>query len=260
MPPYNNDQLTRGCSASQGLGQQILAAFCLSGGHGAVVDLSLDSAKESIKTINAEVKEKGLPEAKLRPYECNTADEAVVKKTWAQIEKDFGKVDVVCTNAGITGGVAAEDYDFNDWKNMLDVNVNGTFLFAKEAGHHMIKQGIKGSIIMVSSMSGVIVNRPQKQSAYNTSKAAVVQMMKSFASEWGEHGIRVNAISPGYIQTAVNEGEEMEKLSKGWIKDIPLHRIAKPEEFRGTAVYMASDASSYLTGSQIVVDGGYTVW
>ncbi|KAG9559838.1 NAD(P)-binding protein, partial [Aureobasidium melanogenum] len=246
--------------ASQGLGQQILAAFCLSGGHGAVVDLSLDSAKESIKTINAEVKEKGLPEADLRPYECNTADEAVVKKTWAQIEKDFGKVDVLCTNAGITGGVAAEDYDFNDWKNMLDVNVNGTFLFAKEAGHHMIKQGIKGSIIMVSSMSGVIVNRPQKQSAYNTSKAAVVQMMKSFASEWGEHGIRVNAISPGYIQTAANEGEEMEKLSKEWIKDIPLHRIAKPEEFRGTAVYMASDASSYLTGSQIVVDGGYTVW
>lgn len=162
---------------------------------------------------------------------------------------------------------------------MLDVNVNGTFLFAKEAGHHMIEQGIKGSIIMVSSMSGVIVNRPQKQSAYNTvsydlsmsqllviakpssqSKAAVVQMMKSFASEWGEHGIRVNAISPGYVQTAANEGEEMEKLSKGWIKDIPLHRIAKPEEFRGTAVYIASDASSYLTGSQIVVDGGYTVW
>jgi len=85
-------------------------------------------------------------------------------------------------------------------------------------------------------------------------------MMKSMASEWGEHGIRVNAISPGYIQTAANAGEEMEKLSKEWVKDIPLHRIANPEEFRGTAVYMASDASSYLTGAQIVVDGGYTVW
>jgi len=85
-------------------------------------------------------------------------------------------------------------------------------------------------------------------------------MMKSFASEWGEHGIRVNAISPGYIQTAANEGEEMQELAKGWIEDIPLHRIAKPEEFRGTAVYMASDASSYMTGSQVVVDGGYTVW
>ncbi|TIA08198.1 NAD(P)-binding protein [Aureobasidium pullulans] len=246
--------------ASQGLGQQILAAFCLSGGHGAVVDLSLDSAQKSIETINAEVKEKGLPPAKLHPYDCNTADEQGVKKTWNQIVKDFGKVDVLCTNAGITGGVPAEDYDFNDWKGMLDVNVNGTFLFAKQAGQHMIEKHIKGSIIMVSSMSGVIVNRPQKQSAYNTSKAAVVQMMKSMASEWGEHGIRVNAISPGYIQTAANEGEEMEKLSKEWVKDIPLHRIAKPEEFRGTAVYMASDASSYLTGAQIVVDGGYTVW
>lgn len=164
----NDGQLTQHSSASQGLGQQILAAFCLSGGHGAVVDLSLGSASKSIETINAEVKEKGLPEANLRPYECNTADEAAVKKTWAQVSKDFGKVDVLCTNAGITGGVAAEDYDFNDWKGMLDVNVNGTFLFAKEAGQYMIKQGIKGSIIMVSSMSGVIVNRPQKQSAYNT--------------------------------------------------------------------------------------------
>ncbi|OBW69623.1 MAG: Uncharacterized protein AUREO_002950 [Aureobasidium pullulans] len=226
--------------ASQGLGQQILAAFCLSGGHGAVVDLSLDSAQKSIETINAEVKEKGLPPAKLHPYECNTADEQGVKKTWNQIIKDFGKVDVLCTNARITGGVPAEDYDFNDWKGMLDVNVNGTFLFAKQAGQHMIEKHIKGSIIMVST--------------------AVVQMIKSMASEWGEHGIRVNAISPGYIQTAANEGEEMEKLSKEWVKDIPLHRIAKPEEFRGTAVYMASDASSYLTGAQIVVDGGYTVW
>jgi sorbose reductase len=88
----------------------------------------------------------------------------------------------------------------------------------------------------------------------------VIQLVKSLASEWGEYGIRVNAISPGYIQTAANEGEEMEELSKGWIRDIPLHRIAKPEEFRGTAVYMASDASSYMTGSSVVVDGGYTVW
>jgi sorbose reductase len=160
-------KLTLYSSASQGLGQQILAAFCLSGGHGAVVDLSLSSAKKSIETINAEVQSAGLPPSHLRPYECNTADESAVKSTFAQIVKDFGKVDVLCTNAGITGGEAAEDYDFGDWKGMLDVNVNGTFLFAKEAGKHMIEQKIKGSIIMVSSMSGVIVNRPQKQSAYN---------------------------------------------------------------------------------------------
>ena len=84
--------------------------------------------------------------------------------------------------------------------------------------------------------------------------------MKSLAAEWAPHGIRVNALSPGYIQTTANEGEEMEKLSKQWVKDIPMGRIAKPEEFRGTAVWMCSDASSYLTGSDIIVDGGYCVW
>lgn len=85
-------------------------------------------------------------------------------------------------------------------------------------------------------------------------------MMKSLAAEWGEHGIRVNAMSPGYIQTAANEGEEMKELSKKWVEMIPLGRIAKPEEFRGTAVYLASDASTYLTGAEVVVDGGYTIW
>jgi sorbose reductase len=85
-------------------------------------------------------------------------------------------------------------------------------------------------------------------------------MMRSMATEWGEHGIRVNALSPGYIQTAKTQGEEMEKMSKEWLDMIPLQRIAKPEEFRGTVVWMASDASSYLTGSDIVVDGGYTAW
>lgn len=155
-------------SASQGLGQQILTAFCLSGGHGAVIDLSLSSAKDSISTITSEVTSAGLPAPNLRPYECDTADESAVTSTFSQIVKDFGKVDVLCTNAGITGGEAAETYDFENWKKMMDVNVMGTFLFAREAGAHMIDQGIKGSIIMVSSMSGTIVNRPQKQSAYNT--------------------------------------------------------------------------------------------
>ncbi|KAJ9493902.1 hypothetical protein H2202_010569 [Exophiala xenobiotica] len=244
--------------ASQGLGAQILAAFALSGAKGAVVDLSKESADKSLKNIKQEVTDAGLPEPELRGYECNTASEEMVTKTWDQIVKDFKRVDVLVTNAGLAGGSAAEDYDFKEWQKILDVNVNGTFLFARVAGKHMIEQGIKGNIIMVSSMSGSIVNRPQKQSAYNVSKAAVAHMMRSMATEWGEHGIRVNALSPGYIQTAKTQGEEMEKMSKEWLGMIPLQRIAKPEEFRGTVVWMASDASSYLTGSDIVVDGGYT--
>lgn len=118
--------------------------------------------------MQAEVKEAGLPEANLRPYECDTSDEQAVKSTFKQIVQDFGKVDVLVTNAGITGGNPAEEYSYEEWKKMLEVNIDGTFLFARETGKHMIEKGIKGAIIMVSSMSGRIVNKPQKQSAYNT--------------------------------------------------------------------------------------------
>ncbi|KAJ4319184.1 hypothetical protein N0V94_004057 [Neodidymelliopsis sp. IMI 364377] len=225
------------CSASQGLGQQILAAFTLSGAHGAVVDLTQASAEKSVQTLIKEAKSHGLPEPKLHAYECDTSSEEVVKSTWEKIVNEFGKVDILVTNAGITGGAPAEDYPYEDFKRMIDVNLTGTFLFARTAGKW-----------------------PQKQSAYNASKAASAQLMKSLASEWAPHGIRVNALSPGYIQTEANEGEEMEKLSKGWIKDIPMARIAKPEEFRGAAVWLVSDASSYVTGSEIIVDGGYTIW
>lgn len=246
--------------ASQGLGQQILAAFTLSGAHGAVVDLKQDSAEKSVKTLLEETRKAGLPEPKLHAYECDTSDEKGVKETWDAVVKEFGRVDILVSNAGITGGAPAEDYPYKDFKTMIDVNLIGTFLFARTAGKWWIENKVDGRILIVSSMSGSIVNRPQKQSAYNASKAASAQLMKSLASEWAPYGIRVNALSPGYIQTEANEGEEMEKLSKEWIRDIPMARIAKPEEFRGAAVWLVSDASSYVTGSEIVVDGGYTIW
>ncbi|KAF3041052.1 hypothetical protein E8E11_007986 [Didymella keratinophila] len=246
--------------ASQGLGQQILNAFTLSGAHGAVVDLSQESAEKSIKHLIQESKDAGLEAPKLHAYECDTSSEEGVQSTWDKIVKEFGKVDILVTNAGITGGAPAEQYPYEDFKKMIDVNLTGTFLFTRAAGKWWIDNKVDGRVLVVSSMSGSIVNRPQKQSAYNASKAAVAQYMKSLASEWAPHGIRVNALSPGYIQTEANEGEEMEDLSKEWLKDIPMARIAKPEEFRGAAVWLVSDASSYVTGSEIIVDGGYTIW
>ncbi|KAJ4369392.1 hypothetical protein N0V86_009224 [Didymella sp. IMI 355093] len=246
--------------ASQGLGQQILNAFTLSGAHGAVVDLTSESAEKSIEHLIQEAKDAGLEAPKLHAYECDTSSEEGVQSTWDKIVKEFGKVDILVTNAGITGGAPAEEYPCQDFKRMIDVNLIGTFLFTRTAGKWWIDNKVDGRVLVVSSMSGSIVNRPQKQSAYNASKAAVAQYMKSLASEWAPHGIRVNALSPGYIQTEANEGEEMEKLSKEWLKDIPMARIAKPEEFRGAAVWLVSDASSYVTGSEIIVDGGYTIW
>ncbi|KAI4669916.1 uncharacterized protein J4E79_000196 [Alternaria viburni] len=246
--------------ASQGLGQHILAAFALSGAHKTIVDLKQEGADRSASALVEEAKNQGLPPPKVHGYECDTSSEEGVKSTWENIVKDFGTVDILVTNAGITGGAPAEDYPFEDFKRMIDVNLTGTFLFSRTAGKWWIDNKVDGRILIVSSMSGSIVNRPQKQSAYNASKAASAHLMKSLASEWAPHGIRVNALSPGYIQTEANEGEEMEKLSKEWLKDIPMKRIAKPEEFRGAAVWLVSDASSYVTGSEIIVDGGYTIW
>jgi sorbose reductase len=225
-----------------------------------VVDLSQDSADKSCKSLIEQAKAVGLPEPKVHGYECDTSSEQGVKNTWDKIIKEFGTVDILVTNAGITGGAPAEDYDYEAFKKMIDVNLQGTFLFSRTAGKWWIDNKIDGRILIVSSMSGSIVNRPQKQSAYNASKAASAHLMKSLASEWAPHGIRVNALSPGYIQTEANAGKEMEELSKEWVKDIPMSRIAKPEEFRGAAVWLVSDASSYVTGSEILVDGGYTIW
>jgi sorbose reductase len=255
-----NVQVLMTSSASQGLGHQILAAFTLSGAHGAVVDLKQESADKSCQTLVKSAKDAGLPEPKVHGYECDTSSENGVKSTWDAIVKEFGKVDILVTNAGITGGAPAENYPSEDFKRMIDVNLTGTFLFSRTAGKWWIDNKVDGRLLIVSSMSGSIVNRPQKQSAYNASKAASAHLMKSLASEWAPHGIRVNALSPGYIQTEANAGEEMEKLSKEWVHDIPMARIAKPEEFRGAAVWLVSDASSYVTGSEILVDGGYTIW
>jgi len=132
-----------------------------------VVDLSQESANNAVNDLKAEVQRAGLPEPDIRGYECDASSKDQVVSTFDRIVKDFGKVDVMVTNAGITGGTAAEDYEFDDWKKMLEVNINGSFLFAQAAGKHMIDNKIKGNIIFVSSMSGSIVNRPQKQSAYN---------------------------------------------------------------------------------------------
>ena len=165
---------------------------------------------------------------------------------------------------------------------MMDINVDGTWLFCREAGQHMLQHHIRGSIILIASMSGTICVRPQKQAAYNTSKSAVKMLAKSLATEWAPHGIRVNSLSPGesvkrkfsepeglrlavfvaesavfvgYIYTDLIKNllkAEGELLYKNWVKDIPLGRMGEPRELQGAAVWMASEASSYLTGSDIV--------
>lgn len=252
--------------AARGLGKEFLTAFASSGARGACIDLSLEGGKASIQHITEHVSSQPATQThkpELRAYACDVTSEEQVKDTWGTIVKDFGKVDVVVTAAGIVENFEAENYAYDRWKKIIDINLNGSFLFAKEAGKYWVENEIKGNLILVSSMSAKICVRPQKQAAYNASKGAVSLLGRSLATEWARKGIRVNNLCPGYMKTDLiidlleKEGKHMEEA---WVKDVPMGRLAHPSELQGTIVWMASDASSYLNGSDIVVDGGYCCW
>ena len=164
---------------------------------------------------------------------------------------------LTCNNSS---NIKAETYDITKFRRLIDINVTGTFITAQACVQHMIKAGHGGAIINIASMSGTIVNYPQEQSCYNASKAAVMQLTKSLAAEWARHGIRVNSISPGYMDTALNRVPALEAQKKTWIDHTPQKRLGSVNDLNNLAVYLASDGSSFITGSNCIIDGGYTLW
>jgi len=161
-------------------------------------------------------------------------------------------------NAGIVNNVPAEKLTKEEWDKVMEVNLTSVFLCAQIVGKEMIKNK-KGNIINISSMSGLIVNRPQPQIHYNTSKAGVIMITRSLAAEWAKYNIRVNAIVPGYMRTPLVD-KVFPQYGKGWSSLVPMGRLGDPLEIKGPALFLASRASSYVTGSILVMDGGYTVW
>jgi NAD(P)-dependent dehydrogenase (short-subunit alcohol dehydrogenase family) len=188
-------------------------------------------------------------------------DSARVNAVADAVMREHGRIDILVNNAGIARSeTAAEAVVDEHWLNVLDVNLNGSFWCARAFGRHMLAQG-SGSIVNVGSMSGLIVNRPQPQSYYNASKAAVHQLTKSLAAEWGPRNVRVNAVAPTYINTPINAFADREgELYKRWIDGTPMGRLGEPHEVASVILFLASDAASLLTGSIVLADGGYTCW
>ncbi|OWZ77694.1 short-chain dehydrogenase [Cryptococcus neoformans Bt85] len=190
-------------------------------------------------------------------------DEEAVKSTFADIYSTCSyPVKGLFAAAGIQQMIPAFDYPAKDFRRVMEVNVIGTFLTVQAAAKEMKARNIAGSIVITASMSGSIANKGLTCSAYNTSKSALLQLCRSVAAEWGQHGIRVNTISPGYIRTAMTDGllAELPDLEQEWLRGSMLDRLSTPDEYRGPLLFLLSNASSFVTGSDLLVDGGHTAF
>ena len=239
--------------AGRGLGRALAVALAEAGADIDIAVIDPTTADDAAERLRAVGRRAIAVEADVTSRDSmqRAADEAVAQ---------LGQVDVLVNNAGISGWDGAEDVKPDDWQKVIDVNLTGVFFGCQAVGRHMIERGEGGSIINIASMSAQIVNVPQKQAAYNASKAAVVHLTRTLALEWVGHGIRVNAISPGILATDMtNQYFEDPAIGPEWLRRIPMGRPGRPEELGPLAVYLASDASSYMTGSDVTIDGGYTI-
>ena len=222
--------------------------------------LKENGAKVVIVDINAEAGEKAAKDLDVDFARTDLTKSEEVAKLAAGIRSKHGRIDIAFNNAGIAGNVPAEQCTDEDWHRVININLTAVFYCCREFGKVMLDQG-KGSIINTASMSGVISNTPQPQAAYNASKAAVIMLTKSLAGEWAKRGVRVNSISPGYIGTEMTKiGMANQEWYADWLKFTPMGRVGEPREVASVVVFLASEASSYFTGSNLIVDGGYTCW
>ena len=239
--------------AGQGLGRSMALALAEAGAYIIIADIN----KKSAQTVESEIKIMGKTALSV---ELDVSKYESVEKAIDKVIKRFKRIDALVNNAGINKRVPAENMSQKDWQDVMAVNLSGVFYCCQLVGRQMIKQK-KGSIINIASISGSIINRDVTQVAYYASKAGVILLTKGLAMEWSPYNIRVNSISPGWMHTPLVENEFIKNKEKFEfvIRDIPMKRFGKPSELGPAVVYLASDASSFVNGENLVIDGGMSI-
>ncbi|CAI9121594.1 SDR family NAD(P)-dependent oxidoreductase [Brytella acorum] len=239
---------------AQNIGLCCAEALAEFGAHVVLADLDLDRAAQSAGELRA----KGYTASHVG---MDVTSMKSVEDAVSAVEQEYGKIDILVASAGLcVSEVKAEDVPEGQWLKQIDINLNGMFRSCQAVGRVMLRQG-SGSIVAIGSMSGLIVNRPQQQAAYNASKAGVHQYIRSLAAEWAPSGIRVNAVAPTYIETTLTRfGMEKPALYDRWIDGTPMGRVGQPDEVASVVQFLASDAASLMTGAIVNVDAGFTVW
>lgn len=238
---------------ARGIGLTVARALAADGADIALLDL-LETTSETAEQISAEFGVKSFGQR------LDVTDQDATNTAFEVINDRLGIPQVLLTAAGIEINGDSIEVAASEWRKVIDVNLTGTFFSAQSFGRGLLAAGLHGSAILISSMSGSIVNVPQWAASYNASKAAVAHLGKSLAVEWATAGIRVNSMAPGYVLTDLTQKiiDKEPALLADWISRIPLGRMATPDDLTGLVSFLASDASSYLTGQQIIIDGGYT--
>jgi len=238
--------------ASRGIGRAIAIGLAEAGAS--VACLGRDAG--ALATVVADVRRAG---RRSLAIECEVTDEAQIRAAIARIEHELGPLRLAVNNAGVAGSSPAAEMPDEEWRRVIDTNLTGVMRCCRAEHAAMIRAG-GGAIVNIASISGSIVNPGLTQSHYNASKAAVIHLSKSLAMEWVEEGIRVNAVSPGYTLTEMNRRAEVIPMLERFRAQTPMGRLAEVEEMVGPTVFLLSGAASYITGHNLVVDGGLTCW
>ena len=236
---------------ASGLGREVARRIVREGGKVALWDVDAEHLAEAGEDVGATL-----------TVELDVTDHkavaAAAKKSNAALG---GRIDILVASAGVTGATGpVHEYPVDSWVRTVDINLNGVFRCCRAFGKSMLAHG-GGSIVNVGSMSGLIVNRPQEQVNYNASKAGVHHLTRSLAAEWGARGVRVNAVAPTYIDTDMNRYvHEDAQMYRHWVGGTPMNRLGRVDEVASVVLFLASEASSLMTGSIVLADGGYVCW